>query len=116
MTRNNVVVLKFGGTSVATPELRELAILRLREEIERGNAPVAVVSAMGRSPEPYATDTLLGLGGAQSGTRTSDLLVSCGELISAAVFAATLEADGLAAVALSGAQAGIITNGKHGDA
>lgn len=116
MTRNNVVVLKFGGTSVATPELRELAILRLREEIERGNAPVAVVSAMGRSPEPYATDTLLGLGGAQSGTRTSDLLASCGELISAAVFAATLEADGLAAVALSGAQAGIVTNGKHGDA
>lgn len=116
MTRNNVVVLKFGGTSVATPELRELAILRLREEIERGHAPVAVVSAMGRSPEPYATDTLLGLGGAQSGTRTSDLLASCGELISAAVFAATLEADGLAAVALSGAQAGIVTNGKHGDA
>lgn len=116
MTRNNVVVLKFGGTSVATPELRELAILRLREEIERGNAPVAVVSAMGRSPEPYATDTLLGLGGAQSGTRTSDLLASCGELISAAVFAATLEAGGLAAVALSGAQAGIVTNGKHGDA
>ena len=116
MTQSNVVVLKFGGTSVATPELRDLAILRLREEIERGNAPVAVVSAMGRSPEPYATDTLLGLGGAQSGTRTSDLLVSCGELISAAVFAATLEADGLPAVALSGAQAGIITNGKHGDA
>ena len=116
MTQSNVVVLKFGGTSVATPELRDLAILRLREEIERGNAPVAVVSAMGRSPEPYATDTLLGLGGGQSGTRTSDLLVSCGELISAAVFAATLEADGLPAVALSGAQAGIITNGKHGDA
>jgi aspartate kinase len=113
---SNVVVLKFGGTSVATPELRELAILRLREEIERGNAPVAVVSAMGRSPEPYATDTLLALGGGQSGTRTSDLLISCGELISAAVFAAMLEADGLPAQALSGAQAGIITNGKHGDA
>lgn len=111
-----IVVLKFGGTSVATPELREIAILRLREEIDRGHAPVAVVSAMGRSPEPYATDTLLGLGGGRSGTRSSDLLISCGELISAAVFAATLESEGLPAVALTGAQAGIVTTAAHGDA
>jgi aspartate kinase len=112
----NVVVLKFGGTSVATPELRDLAILRLREERERGYAPVAVVSAMGRAPEAYATDTLLSLVGARSGTRSSDLLLSCGETISAAIFAATLEEEGLSAVPLTGAQAGIITNSKHGDA
>jgi len=111
-----IVVLKFGGTSVATPELCEIAIARLREERERGYAPVAVVSAMGRAPEPYATDSLLSLIGGRSGTRTSDLLLSCGEVISAALFAAALEAEGIAAVALTGPQAGIVTNGKHGDA
>lgn len=110
------VVLKFGGTSVATPELRDLAILRLREEIERGYAPVAVVSAMGRAPEPYATDTLLSLVGGRSGTRNSDVLLACAELISAAVFADTLEERGMQARALSGAQAGIVTGGTHGDA
>ncbi|HEY9180604.1 MAG TPA: aspartate kinase [Candidatus Baltobacteraceae bacterium] len=110
------VVLKFGGTSVATPELREIAILRLREEIERGCMPVAVVSAMGRVPEPYATDTLLSLVGGRAGTRNSDVLLACGELISAAVFADALEQRGLRAVALSGAQAGVITTGAHGDA
>lgn len=113
---SKVVVLKFGGTSVATPQLREIAMLRLREEIERGHAPVAVVSAMGRSPEPYATDSLLALGAGAAGTATTDLLISCGELISAAVFASTLEREGLPAVALSGAQAGIVTNAQHGDA
>jgi aspartate kinase len=111
-----VVVLKFGGTSVATKDLRDLAILRLREERERGNAPVAVVSAMGRKPEPYATDTLLCLIDGQSGTRTADLLIACGELISAAVFSDALQQAGLDAFALSGAQAGIVTNGAHGDA
>jgi len=112
----NIVVLKFGGTSVATPELREIAVARLREEQERGHAPVAVVSAMGRAPEAYATDTLLSLIGGRAGTRAADLLVSCGETISAAIFAAALEENGLAAVPLTGAQAGIITNGAHGDA
>jgi aspartate kinase len=116
MTMANIVVLKFGGTSVATPELREVAIARLREEQQRGYAPVAVVSAMGRAPEPYATDTLLSLISGRGGSRAGDLLLSCGELVSAAVFAATLEEHGLAAVPLSGAQAGIITNNKHGDA
>jgi aspartate kinase len=110
------VVLKFGGTSVATPELREIAIRRLQEEIERGFAPIAVVSAMGRAPEPYATDTLLSLIGGRSGSRNSDLLLSCAELISAAVFADALQERGIAAVALSGAQAGVITSGAHGDA
>jgi aspartate kinase len=110
------VVLKFGGTSVATDELRDVAIARLREELERGYAPVAVVSAMGRAPEPYATDTLLALVNGRGGTRNGDVLLSCAELISAAVFADTLQEHGLPAIALSGAQAGIITTAAHGDA
>ena len=113
---STIVVLKFGGTSVATPELRELAIERLSEERARGHRPVAVVSAMGRAPDAYATDSLLTLIGGQSGTPISDLLLACGEVISAAVFAAALEERGIRAEPMTGAQAGIVTTAKNGDA
>lgn len=111
-----VSVLKFGGTSVATAEQRALAIQRLKEESARGFAPVAVVSAMGRAPDPYSTDSLLQLLAPRAAGRTADVLVSCGELISAAVLCSALEAEGIAAIALSGAQAGIVTSVAHGDA
>jgi aspartate kinase len=71
---------------------------------------------MGRFPEPYATDTLLALVGGRAGTANADLLLSAGELISAAVFADGLAAQGVPAIALSGAQAGIVTDARSGDA
>ncbi|HEX4014649.1 MAG TPA: aspartate kinase [Candidatus Cybelea sp.] len=111
-----IAVLKFGGTSVATRDQRQLAFERVRDACEAGFATVAVVSAMGRSPEPYATDTLLSLLDDRNGNANSDLLLAAGELISAAVFAGELSAQGVAAVALSGARAGIVTNDRHGDA
>jgi aspartate kinase len=116
MSGRNVAILKFGGTSVATPELRNIAIARVRQAFESGYSPVAIVSAMGRAPEPYATDTLLALGGGRPGTRNTDSLLACGELISAAIFAAMLDAEGIPAIAFSGEQAGIITNSDFGDA
>jgi aspartate kinase len=112
----NVVVLKFGGTSLATADHREIAVLRVQEERERGFLPVVVVSAMGRAPEPYATDSLLALGGAHAPARTRDLLAACGEMISAAIFAAALEERGEPGVPLTGAQAGIVTDSRFSDA
>jgi aspartate kinase len=109
-------VLKFGGTSIATPQDREIASQRVREAREAGYATVAVVSAMGRSPQAYATDALLTLVRGRTGNSNADLLLSCGELIAAAVFADELVGDGIEAIALSGAQAGIITDSRHGDA
>ncbi|MGC1381139.1 MAG: aspartate kinase [Candidatus Baltobacteraceae bacterium] len=111
-----IAVLKFGGTSVATREQRATAYERVRDAREAGFATVAVVSAMGRYPEPYATDTLLELLGAGSASANADLLLAAGELISAAVFAGELTAAGVDAVALTGAQAGIVTDERHGDA
>jgi aspartate kinase len=111
-----VAVLKFGGTSVATPEQRAMACSRVRDAREAGFAVVAVVSAMGRAPEPYATDSLLALVGGRSGNTNADMVLVAGELISAAVFADTLCEAGVPAVALSGAQAGIVTNERYGDA
>ena len=113
---SRVAVLKFGGTSVASRELRETAFARILDAREAGYAPVAVVSAMGREPAPYATDTLLGLIGGNTGSANADMLVACGELIAAAVFAEELRAMNVEAVAMNGAQAGIITDGAHGDA
>ncbi len=111
-----IAVLKFGGTSVATREERAIAFRRVGEAREAGFATVAVVSAMGRSPESYATDTLLSLVDGRTGSANSDLLLASGELISAAVFADGLVAQGIDAVALSGAQAGIVTDRRHGNA
>ena len=113
---SRIAVLKFGGTSVASRELRETAFARILDAREAGYAPVAVVSAMGREPAPYATDTLLGLIGGNTGSANADMLVACGELIAAAVFAEELRAMNVEAVAMNGAQAGIVTDGTHGDA
>lgn len=111
-----IAVLKFGGTSVATREQREIAFCRVRDAREAGYGVVAVVSAMGRFPEPYATDTLLAtVGGGTRGANT-DLLLAAGEQISAAVFSEELSASGTDAVGLTGAQAGIITDKHHADA
>ncbi len=113
---SQVAVLKFGGTSVATVELRRLVIERVRDAREAGFATVAVVSALGRHPEPYATDSLLNLVEGKSGTANADLLLSAGEAIAAAIVAEELSRGGIPATALTGAQAGIITDDAHGDA
>ena len=61
---------------------------------------------MGRKGEPYATDTLLSLVNQEESTiskREQDLLLSCGELISAIVFSNMLNENGIKAAALNGA-------------
>lgn len=114
-----IIVQKFGGTSVATPEGREKALIKILKAKEDGFAVVVVVSAMGRKGEPYATDTLINLVkgiGASVNPRELDLLISCGEIISTVVMAQTLEKSGHPAVALSGGQAGILTDPSFGEA
>lgn len=106
-----IVIMKFGGTSVATPEGRNCLVDRVRGAILSGNSPVVVVSAMGRSGEPYATDTLLSLVEREAcSPREIDVLMSVGETISAVCVANDLKSSGVKACALSGAEAGIITD------
>jgi aspartate kinase len=115
----NIIVQKFGGSSVTTSELREKAVDKIIRAKSKGCLPVVVVSAMGRGGAPYATDTLLGLVKPiypDLSKRETDLLLSCGELISAVVFAATLESKGCSAVVLTGGQAGIITDDNFANA
>lgn len=117
MPHRPVVIMKFGGTSVATAEGRGAIASRVTEALEAETAPVVVVSAMGRAGAPYATDTLLGLVAALPGeAREQDLLASVGEVVSAVVVAHELRAAGIDAVALSGPEAGIRTDGLHREA
>ncbi len=114
-----ILVQKFGGTSVATPERRTQVAAKVSEAVSEGYSPVVVVSAIGRSGDPYATDTLLSLVKGIYGDvpkRELDLLMSCGEIISGAVVVTTLQSLGFEAVLLTGGQAGIITNDSFGDA
>ena len=112
-----IVVMKFGGTSVAEPAGRDAVVLRVNAALERGAAPVLVVSAMGRAGAPYATDTLLGLlDGLPSDARERDLIASCGEVISAVLLSHSLRAAGIEAHAYTGADAGIVTDDSHEEA
>jgi aspartate kinase len=110
-----VIVMKFGGTSVGAEEGRAAIAERVTEALELGNAPVVVVSAMGRKGAPYATDTLLDLiADLPADARERDLLASTGEIISAVVVAHRLRSAGIAARAMTGAEAGIGTDDCHG--
>lgn len=115
----NIIVQKFGGTSVSTEERRKQVINKIGKAIESGLKPVVVVSAMGRMGEPYATDTLLSLvdnNFKDNNKSAQDLLMCCGEIISSVVLCNDLYKHGITAVPLTGGQAGIITNNVHTDA
>nr|WGE01446.1 aspartate kinase [Bacillus velezensis] len=114
-----IIVQKFGGTSVKDDKGRKLALAHIKDAISEGYKVVVVVSAMGRKGDPYATDSLIGLlYGDQSdiSPREQDMLLSCGETISSVVFSSMLKENGIKAAALTGAQAGFLTNAQHTDA
>lgn len=108
-----MIVQKFGGSSLTNEEKREQAIQHIQSALQEGNRVCVVVSAMGRKGDPYATDTLIDLiatNGNRLNNREWDLLLSCGEVISASVLASMLNVRGVKATVLTGGQAGIITN------
>ncbi len=114
-----IVVMKYGGTSVATEESREKIANHVIACRKKGEFPVVVVSAIGRKGDPYATDTLINLlpnPQLDYRSRDMDLLMSCGETISAVILSNLLKTKGEKAVALTGYQAGILTNNAYGDA
>lgn len=114
-----ILVQKFGGTSLSTVEARTHVIRHIRKALADQYKLVVVVSAMGRKGEPYATDTLLDLvreNGDSLPARERDLLLCCGETISAATLCSQLNAEGIRSSVLTGAQAGILTNDVFGNA
>ena len=110
----NLVVMKFGGSSVAdTGKIREVArrLVRAREE---GQRVVGVLSAMGDT-----TDELIRLAheiSSRPHPRAYDMLISVGERISNALCAMAVHDLGHEAISLTGSQAGIVTDTVHGKA
>lgn len=114
-----IIVQKFGGTSLATPELRSRVCEIVESSWEKDCGLVVVVSAIGRVGSPYATDTFINLMkevNQAPDLRELDMLMSCGETISGILLSSQLNARGLPACFLSGADAGIVTNNNHGAA
>jgi aspartate kinase len=106
-----LVVQKYGGTSVATPDLIRNVANRIIRRVEAGDRVVAVVSAMGDT-----TDDLLGLAkqvAPDPNPRELDMLVATGEQMSCALVAMALQAKGHDAISLTGQQAGIYTKAQH---
>ncbi|MBC1676345.1 aspartate kinase [Listeria welshimeri] len=111
-----IIVQKFGGTSVQNEKIRLMAFNHIKHALKDGYKVVVVVSAIGRYGDPYATDTLLELIGANNTKltpREQDTLLSVGETISASVFTNMLKEADIKAEAFSGGQAGIITSNHH---
>lgn len=101
------IVMKFGGTSVATPEKIIGVAKRAIREKEKGKRVVIVVSAMGKT-----TDTLLGLAGeisAEPPKREMDMLLATGEQITISLLAMAFKKLGHEALSFTGWQAGIET-------
>lgn len=110
----DIIVQKFGGTSVAdTDKIKNVAKAVIREK-NLGNDVVVVVSAMG-----HTTDILTKLAKEISpnpSSREMDMLLSTGEGVSIALLAMALQAEGCKAVSMNAMQVGIITENVHSKA
>jgi len=107
----SLIVQKYGGTSVGNPERIRNVAKRLLETQREGHSVVAIVSAMSG-----VTDSLIKLAKEVSPKPTEremDVLLSTGEQTTMALAAMAIQAMGGKAVSLTGAQAGIVTNGIH---
>ena len=114
LTTMALLVQKFGGTSVATPErMREVAE-QVRFRRLGGDEVVLVVSAMGSE-----TDELLRLAAAVADERPGremDMLITAGERKATALMCMALADRGVPAESLTGSQAGFITDSTHQNA
>jgi aspartate kinase len=109
--KDDIVVMKFGGTSVSGPEELKRAARRIVAAREAGNSVVAVLSARGKT-----TDELVAMANEISDrpdAREMDMLLSTGERVSCALCAMAITDMGHEAVSLTGSQAGIVTDSSH---
>lgn len=108
---SSIIVQKYGGTSVGTPERIKEVAKRVIETRKQGYDVVVVVSAMGDT-----TDDLLNLAHKiteKPNDREIDMLLSTGEQISIALLAMAIHSMGDNAISLTGAQVGIVTDSVH---
>jgi len=110
----SLIVMKFGGSSVADAESIKRVARRIVETQQAGNQVVVAVSAMGDT-----TDDLIDLAHEVSSRpepRELDMLLTTGERISMSLLAMAIKDLGLDARSYTGSQAGMITDARHGSA
>jgi aspartate kinase len=106
-----LIVQKYGGTSVGNPERIKNVARRVKQYRDRGDQVVVVVSAMSG-----VTDGLIKLAKEimpLPPEREMDMLLATGEQQTIALTAIALQQLGVPAASLTGAQAGIVTDGVH---
>ena len=110
----DVIVRKYGGSSLATVD-RIAAVARdIRAATERGRRVVVVVSAMGKTTDELADLALQA--NPDAPRRELDMLLSVGERITMSLLSMALAAEGCRAISFTGSQCGIITDTSHTDA
>src|SRR5690242_3196970 len=106
-----LIVQKYGGTSVGNPDRIKNVAARVAKSRAQGDQVVVVVSAMSG-----VTDSLIRLAKEimpLPSEREMDMLLATGEQTTIALTAMALHALGVEAISLTGAQAGILTDGVH---
>jgi aspartate kinase len=109
-----LIVQKYGGSSVATPEHLRSVARRVTATWRGGTHVIVVVSAMGST-----TDELHAMAreiAPDPPRRELDMLVTVGERMAMALLAIAIDAEGGRVVSFTGSQSGIITDSRHGDA
>jgi len=109
-----IIVQKYGGSSVADIAKLERVADRVTATAKQGNKVCVVVSAMGRT-----TDDLIRLAHQITDSpprRELDMLLSTGERITMALLAMAIQKRGLEAISFTGSQSGIMTNDRHSGA
>jgi aspartate kinase len=114
VTPTNIVVQKYGGSSVADTEKLRLVAQRIARTKAAGKKVVVVVSAMGKT-----TNQLIEKAKAISPSpsrRELDMLLTCGEREAMSLLTMACAEQGLEAISFTGSQAGILTNDRHSGA
>lgn len=109
-----VIVQKYGGTSVATPEKMMGICRHIVKARQAGYRLVVVISAMGKF-----TDQLMHLAKSvhqEPPARELDMLLTAGERVSMSLLSMALASQDIPAVSFTGSQSGILTDNQHGNA
>ncbi len=114
MSDINIIVQKYGGTSVGSADRIRAVAERIRGYVNEGRSVVVVVSAMGKT-----TDELVALAKQVSGkpsSREMDMLLSTGEQVSISLLAMALHDIGIDAISYTGSQIRMVTDGNFSKA
>lgn len=107
-----VKVMKFGGTSLKSVVTREYVYAHIKKYAHEYKI-IMVVSAMGRYPNPFSTDTLLSYASTYASKEEKAWLASLGEQYSALRVSSELLNLGYKARAIPYVEAGIISDDRY---